>query len=145
MPIGVSRNGQARSLADLRRRVPPEQHAAFNEAALRIFQSTPHAWLYHPVVPVPLAGAIVLTLIVLATGTAPALSTFLASFVVLNVVVLVAQGRLLRDATIEPPTSHLTTVSARCRLLAESATRTELLTGDAGTEGVDAEHQDMLM
>ena len=57
----------------------------------------------HPVVPVPLAGAIVLTVIALATRTAPALSTFLASFVVLNVVVLVAQGRLRRDATIKPP------------------------------------------
>jgi hypothetical protein len=83
--------------------VPPEQHAAFNEAALRVFQSTRHPWLYNPLVPVPLLGTLLLTLVALATGIASPLWTFLVSFIVLDIVVFIAQRRLLRNVSIEPP------------------------------------------
>jgi hypothetical protein len=50
-----------------------------------------------------LLGALVLTLVALATGIASALWTFLVSFIVLDVVVLIGQGHLVQNVSIEPP------------------------------------------
>jgi membrane protein implicated in regulation of membrane protease activity len=54
--------------------------------------------------PVPLVGAFIAALIALAFGTATlALWVLIVSFLVLNVTVLIAQRRLLRHVSVEPP------------------------------------------
>jgi hypothetical protein len=54
--------------------------------------------------PVPLVGAFIAALIAWAFGTATlALWVLIVSFLVLNVTVLIAQRRLLRHVSVEPP------------------------------------------